>query len=152
MEQGKESYDHVNSRKAKVVANWVLGEVSRALNDNNLKIKDSKLEPAALVSLIQLIDKGEITQATAKEVFGSMFASGKLPSKIIEEGGLAQIESGAEISKILDLVLTENEGAVKDFQKGKEASFKFLIGQVMRKTRGKLDPQKVTGLLKEKLK
>lgn len=152
MEQGKDRYTHIDSRKAKVVANWVLGEVSRALNDSNLKIKDSKLEPVALVALIQLIDQGEITQATAKKVFSIMFASGKLPGKIIEEEGLAQIDSRAEISKIIDQVLDENKSAVHDFQKGKEASFKFLVGQVMRKTKGKVDPQMVTDFLKEKLK
>ena len=152
LEQKKNKVEHVDSRRAKTVANWVLGEVSRALKENNIKIKDSRLEPAALVELLYLQDKGEITHATAKQVFSQMFNTGYLPRKIIRDEGLGQIDSEDELSKIADQVIGENKVAVGDFKKGKEASFKFLLGQVMKKTRGKADPELTNKILSEKLK
>ncbi|MEX0616596.1 MAG: Asp-tRNA(Asn)/Glu-tRNA(Gln) amidotransferase subunit GatB [Candidatus Woykebacteria bacterium] len=151
-EQGKKEPTHIDSGKAKIVANWVLGEVLRALRENQVSIKEAKIEPAALAALLFILDKGEINQAVAKSVFGKMFKEGKLPAKIIEEEGLSQIGGEEEITQMVEEVISENKPAVSDYKKGKETSFKFLIGQVMKKTKGKANPQVVTEMLKEKLK
>src|SRR3989344_307798 len=152
LDQRKGTIDHIDSRKAKLVANWVLGEVLRVLNEGGTKIRDSRLEPAGLVELLHLIESGKVTQSSAKQIFNKMFATGMLPAKILQEEDLGQISSNEEIAQILDEVIRENEEAADDFRKGKEASLKFLIGQLMRKTKGKADPQIVGKILTEKLR
>ena len=143
---------HVDSRKAKVIANWVQGELVRLLKDNKHTIKEANVEPAGLVQLLLLIDQGKINQQIAKQVFAKMYSSGKSPSYIIDEEGLTQIDTADELGKILDVIIGENQKAVEDYKKGKEQSFKFLIGQVMRKTKGKANPKIVSVILSEKLK
>ena len=152
VEQEVKEPKHVDSRKAKVIANWVQGELVRLLKDNKHTIKEANVEPAGLVQLLLLIDQGKINQQIAKQVFAKMYSSGKSPSYIIDEEGLTQIDTADELGKILDVIIGENQKAVEDYKKGKEQSFKFLIGQVMRKTKGKANPKIVSAILSEKLK
>lgn len=136
---------------AKVVANWVLGELLRKLNENNLNIKSIPLEPASFVELLKIVDAGEINQAGAKKVFDNMVESGEMPRKIIEGEGLSQLSSEGELNAIVDKVLESNPKAVDDYEKGKQTSFGFLLGQVMRETGGRANPKVTADILKNKL-
>ncbi len=151
-EQGRRRPSHIDSRKAKAVANWVLGELLRLLKENQMNIKEATIEPAALAELLLMVDQGKITRAAAKQVFAKMFSSGVLPVKIIEEEGLSQIGAEGELDKIVDEVLKKNARVVEDYKLGKVQSFKFLMGQVMSVSKGKANPRIATNLLKDKLK
>ncbi len=139
------------SLDAKNIANWLNGEVLRNLKDNNQTFEEINFEPAALAELIYLVDEGKISNATAKQVLGKMFSSGNLPSKIMDEEGLVLINSEGQIEKIVDQVLSNNEKAIQDYKKGKQESIGFLIGQVMRLSKGQIDHKKVAEVLKKKL-
>ena len=152
VEQMTNEPKHIDSRKAKLVANWVQGELMRLLKENKHTIKEANIEPAGLSQLLLLIDQGKINHQIAKQVFVKMYESGKSPSFIINEEGLTQIDTADELGKILDIIISENQKAVEDYRKGKEQSFKFLIGQVMRKTKGKANLKIVSKVLSEKLK
>lgn len=149
VEQGKEP-THIDSRKSKEVANWVLGELLRVLNEEGKHLKEAFVEPAALAELLYILDKEEITRSSAKQVFVKMYSSGKMPLKIIEEEGLA-VKSKDQLEKIISKVLAENEKAVDDFKNGKEESLKFLMGQVMRDTKGTASPGQVSEILRKKI-
>jgi aspartyl-tRNA(Asn)/glutamyl-tRNA(Gln) amidotransferase subunit B len=138
-------------KKAKVVANWLLGEFTRLLNAANVEIRDAKVEPRHLVELFDLIDNGTLSTKMAKEVFEEMFHSGKRASQVVKEKGLVQISGASELEAILDKVLVENAAAVADFKKGRETALKFLVGQVMKTTKGQANPQMVNELLRRKL-
>ncbi len=152
VEQEKKKPDHIDSRKAKVVANWVLGELSRLLKENNLTIKEAKIEPASLAGLLGILDRGDITQQAAKKVFSKMFEEGKSPHKIIEEEGLVQMGSKEDLTEVIASVIQDNPKAVADIKSGKEQALKFLLGQVMKETRGTASPQVSAQILNEKLK
>jgi len=139
------------AKTAKTVANWLLGEFTRLLNATNIEIKDVKVEPGYLVEMLDLIDKGSLSTSMAKTVFEEMFRSGKSASQVVKEKGLVQISTSSELEAILDRVLAANAPAVADFKKGKEQSLKFLVGQVMRESKGQANPQMVNELLRRKL-
>jgi aspartyl-tRNA(Asn)/glutamyl-tRNA(Gln) amidotransferase subunit B len=138
-------------RKAKAVANWLLSDFARLLNATNTEIEDAKVKPGHLVEMLDLTDKGTLSTKMAKEVFEGMFRSGKSAPQVVREKGLVQISGASELDSILEKVLAENSGAVADFKKGKEQSLKFLVGQVMKATKGQANPQMVNELLKKKL-
>ncbi len=135
----------------KKVSNWIMGELSKHLNAANLEIDECAVTPKHLVQLLKLIDDGTISGKIAKGVFEEMFETGKLPKVIVEEKGLTQISDEENIAKIVDLVLEENKEAVTDFKEGKEKALGFLVGQVMRLTKGRANPGLVNKLLIEKL-
>ena len=136
---------------AKPVANWILGEFSRLLNDTNIEIGKSKISPVALFDLAQLIHEGNISGTSAKLVFEEMFNTGKDATTIIEERGLSQISVAAEIEEVISQVIGANFKAVADYKAGKAESLKFLLGQVMRATRGRANPGLAAQLLKKGL-
>jgi aspartyl-tRNA(Asn)/glutamyl-tRNA(Gln) amidotransferase subunit B len=138
-------------KKAKTVANWLLGEFSRMLNVTNIEVKDAKVEPVHLVEMLDLIDKGTLSTKMAKEVFEEMFHSGKGALQVVQEKGLVQISGASELEEIISQVLAANAAAVADFKKGKEQSLKFLVGQVMKATKGQANPQMLNELLRKKL-
>jgi aspartyl-tRNA(Asn)/glutamyl-tRNA(Gln) amidotransferase subunit B len=138
--------------KFKIVSNWIMGEVLGSLKVSNIEIKDCLITPEYLVEMLRLIDKGTISGKIAKEVFAEMFKTGKRAEEIVEEKGLTQITSEEELSQVLERIIKENAQAVKEYQEGKERALGHLIGQVMRLTQGKANPQLVNKLLKEKLK
>ena len=145
-----EGQDH--EKLAKVISNWMLGEFTRLLNATDTEIEDSRVKPVLMVELIKLVDSGKISVPTAKSVFEEMFRSGKSAAEVVEEQGLTQISDAQEIGSVVDKVIAANEKAAADFKQGKEQALKFLVGQVMRETKGRANHAVVTELLKERLR
>ncbi|HEM61653.1 MAG TPA: Asp-tRNA(Asn)/Glu-tRNA(Gln) amidotransferase subunit GatB, partial [Chloroflexi bacterium] len=146
----EECVEHYPQPKA--VSNWITGELFRLLNLSGLGIGEVKVRPRQLAGLLQMVDAGEINISTAKAVFEEMFASGRDPEEITSEGDLAQISDADELASVVDQVLRDNPDAVSDYQAGKTQALRFLVGQVMKATRGKANPQTVEGLLRERLR
>lgn len=135
----------------KIVGNWIMGDLSRLLNAQNLDISGCPVEPAGLASLLELIEKGTISGKIAKAVFEEMFVTGKDAGTIIKEKGLVQISDEGELAVIVDKVVESNKKSVDDYRAGKDRALGFLVGQVMKATRGKANPELVNKLLKEKI-
>ncbi len=138
-------------KKAKTVSNWLLGEFSRLLNATNTEISDSRVNPAQLCQLLDLMDKGSVSGPSAKQVFEEMFNTGKDATNIITQLGLSQISDSQEVEGVIGQVLQANSQAVADYKAGKTQSLVFLVGQVMKATRGRANPKLVNELLKKKL-
>jgi aspartyl-tRNA(Asn)/glutamyl-tRNA(Gln) amidotransferase subunit B len=138
-------------KRAKTVSNWLLGEFSRLLNATSTEISNPRVSPGQLCRLLGVIDKGDISGASAKTVFEEMFNTGKSAEEIIKEQGLSQISDTSEIEESVIQVINSNAQPVADFKAGKEQAFKFLVGQVMKATRGRANPKLVNELLKRKL-
>ena len=136
----------------KTVSNWVMGDLSRLLNAHNLDITHCPVEPAGLASLLQLLEEGTISGKIAKAVFEEMFTTGKDAKTIIEEKELVQISDQVAIAAVVDGVIAGNPKTVSDYRAGKDKALGFLVGQVMKSTRGKANPEMVNKLLKERLK
>jgi aspartyl-tRNA(Asn)/glutamyl-tRNA(Gln) amidotransferase subunit B len=138
---------------AKTVANWVLGDFSRLLNAMNLDIDDPamKLTAANLANVLGLRQTGKISANSAKQILEETFRTGRDPKAIVEEQGLGQIEAGDEVAAAADAAIAGNPKAAQDYRAGKEEAIKFLVGQVMKETRGRARPEDVTAILKEKL-
>ena len=139
------------AKRAKMVSNWLLGEFSRLLNATNTEISDSKVKPEQLCQLLDLIQKGSISGTSAKMVFEEMFNIGKCATDIITQQGLSQISDTEEIEKDVITVIMSNNKAVADYKAGKVSALKFLVGQVMRATKGRANPKLVNELLKQRL-
>jgi len=135
----------------KVVANWVMGELTRLLNQNNLEIKDSKITPRFLVDMLRLLEQGTINGKIAKVVFEEMFTTGESPDKIVKDRGLIQISDESAIQAIVRDVVALNPKVVEDYRNGKDKAFGFLVGQVMKASKGKANPEMVNRLLQEEL-
>jgi len=138
-------------KSAKPVANWILGEFSRLLNATNTETNESKVSPVALFDLVQLISEGSISGTSAKLVFEEMFNTGRSAKDIVSERGLSQISDTGEVEEVVSRVIQANTQAVADFRVGKSQAMKFLVGQVMKATRGRANPKLVNELLKKKL-
>jgi aspartyl-tRNA(Asn)/glutamyl-tRNA(Gln) amidotransferase subunit B len=137
--------------EAKVVANWMMGEISRHLNAEGIELQDTGMTPAHLLELLKLQDNGTISGKIAKTVFEEMFLSGKMPADIVREKGLVQITDEGAITSIVDQVISGNPQSVEDYRKGKDKAIGFLVGQVMKLSKGKANPELVNRLLKEKM-
>lgn len=137
---------------AKGVANWTMGEVLRALKDlpEDSTVEDLKIKPEALAELVRLIDKETITGKIAKQLFPMMLETGKMPSVLVEEKGLKPIDDSA-LAPMIDEVLAANAEAVAEVRAGKMKAMGFIMGEVMKKTKGKANPASVQPLLKKKL-
>ncbi len=135
----------------KAVSNWMMGELSAYLNAQNIEIKELRVTPAQLVAMIAMVDKGVISGKIAKSVFEEMLSTGKDPDVIVAESGTTQISDEEELTLIIEKVLEENPESVEDFRKGREKAKGFLVGQVMRKTKGRANPQLVNELLQRSL-
>ncbi|NLZ93594.1 MAG: Asp-tRNA(Asn)/Glu-tRNA(Gln) amidotransferase subunit GatB [Firmicutes bacterium] len=136
---------------AKAMANWLMGEIAKHLNAEGLEITETKLTPAHLVELLKLQDNGTISGKIAKTVFEEMFSSGKMPGEIVKEKGLVQITDEGALAAIVDEVIANNPKSVEDYKNGKEKAIGFLVGQVMKLSKGKANPALVNKLLREKL-
>lgn len=136
---------------ANEVSNWIMGDVLRRLNDSGLEIEDLKFGPKDLADLIDLVNGDKISNNIGKKVLRDMFETGKSPEKIVKEKGLIQISDEGELEKIVDKVLSENEQSIIDYRNGKDRALGFLVGQVMKATRGKANPQMVNQIVREKL-
>ncbi|MCR6546917.1 Asp-tRNA(Asn)/Glu-tRNA(Gln) amidotransferase subunit GatB [Dehalobacterium formicoaceticum] len=138
--------------EAKTVSNWLMGDLIRLLNAEEQDIKECAVTPEMLINMLKLIDQGTISGRIAKTVFEEMFKTGKNPEVVIEEKGLVQISDQSAIDAMVDQVLADNPKSVEDYQAGKERAMGFLVGQVMKMSKGKANPGMVNELLKEKLK
>ena len=136
---------------AKLAANWVMGELSAALNRDAREIGDSPVPAASLGALLARIHDGTLSGKLAREVFEAMWAGEGAPDAIIEKRGLRQISDAGAIEKIVDEVLAANAKQVEDYRAGKEKAFNSLVGQVMKATKGKANPAQVNDVLKRRL-
>jgi aspartyl-tRNA(Asn)/glutamyl-tRNA(Gln) amidotransferase subunit B len=135
----------------KLAANWVMGELSGALNRDNLDVTQSRVDAAALAGLLTRIADGTISGKIAKEVFEAMWAEGQGADAIIEAKGLKQITDTSAIEQAIDDVMAKNPGQLADYRSGKDKLFGFFVGQVMKATGGKANPAQLNDLLKKKL-
>lgn len=140
------------TKDAKAVSNWIMGDLLGYLNTNGLELADVKLTGQGLGEMIGLLEKGTISSKIAKTVFKEMLQSGKLPQQIVEEQGLVQISDEGAIKSIVDEVIAANPASVEDYRAGKEKAIGFLVGQVMKQSKGKANPGLVNKLLVEALK
>jgi aspartyl-tRNA(Asn)/glutamyl-tRNA(Gln) amidotransferase subunit B len=137
--------------EAKTIANWVMGEVTRKLNEGGLTIDASPVTPERLTALLKLIAAGTISNKIAKTVFEEMWASNKEPARIVEEQGLVQVSDSGAIEQIVLDVLAASAAQVEQYRGGNEKVFGFFVGQVMKASKGKANPALVNELLKKKL-
>lgn len=135
----------------KLVANWIMGDISRHLNDKELEINEVAFSAEDLGELICMIDKETISSAIAKRVFEYMLESGKTPKEIVEEKNLIQITDDSQIRKIVIKTMDENEASVSDYLAGKEKALGFIVGQVMKESKGKASPAMVNSIILEEL-
>ncbi|MGA1530506.1 MAG: Asp-tRNA(Asn)/Glu-tRNA(Gln) amidotransferase subunit GatB [Kiritimatiellia bacterium] len=133
--------------KGKAVSNWMMTEMLRMLSDHDGDISKAAITPAALAGLVKLVENKTINQPAAKEVFAILFKDGGDPDEIVKQKGLAQVSDAGALQALVDQVLAEHTGPVEDYRKGKEASLQFLVGQVMRLSKGKANPQMARDLL-----
>ena len=136
---------------AKLAANWIMSDLSKNLNAENLTIENSPVDAKRLAEMILLIQKGTISGKIAKTVFVEMWKSQDSPEKIVKDKGLVQITDTAEIEKIVDEVISKNQKAVDEYRAGKKKAIGSLVGQIMKATKGKANPQMVNELLTKKL-
>ncbi len=135
----------------KVIANWMMGELNRLLNLNNIEISQCQIKPAKLADMLKLLDEGTISGKMAKTIFEEMFISGKDAEEIIEEKGLVQISDSNSLLPLIEKIISENPKVVQDYKNGKEKAFGFFIGQIMKATKGQANPTVVNSLLKDVL-
>ena len=138
-------------KKPKVVANWMIGELNAYLNEHKIDIAECELTPAHLSEMLELIDKGVISGKLGKTILTQMLKTGKRVHDLVKEEGLTQITDEAEVRKIIQQIIQENPKSVEDFKKGKEQTITFLIGQVMRATKGRANPELANKLLRQEL-
>ena len=141
----------IDSSKAKTVSNWLLGDFSRLINATNTEIENIKISPKQLAEMLGLIDDGVISGPSTKAVFEDMFHSGKRASQIVDEKKLSQISDTAEIKGIVKQVIAGNAEAVSDYNSGKEQALMFIVGQVMKATKGRANPGVVKEIIIEEL-
>ncbi len=137
--------------KPKTVANWIMGDLIRLLNADNKSFDECTLKPEQLVSMLKLIENGTISGKIAKTVFEEIYKTGKDAYVIVKEKGLVQISDSGEIEKIVDDVVSKCPKEVERYKAGEEKLIGFFVGQIMKLTKGKANPQMVNELLKKKL-
>ena len=135
----------------KPAANWMLSDFARLLNENRVSISQCKISPYHLSGMIRLIQDGTISGKIAKTVFEEIFATGKTAEQVVEEKGLKQVSDEGAIREICQQVLDSNPSQVEEFRSGKEKVLGFFVGQVMKASKGKANPQLVNKTLKELL-
>ncbi len=136
---------------AAVLANWILGDLSRLLNVEHTEIENCLVTPAQLCALLRIIDKEEISTTIAKNVLEQMFTSGRDPEEIIQKSGLTQISSTAHITDLVEEVLEKFPEPAADYHLGKKKALGYLVGQVMKMSDGKANPQLVNKILLQQL-
>ncbi|MDD9334590.1 MAG: Asp-tRNA(Asn)/Glu-tRNA(Gln) amidotransferase subunit GatB [Rickettsiaceae bacterium] len=133
----------------KILANWIISELFGQLNKNAISLNECKITPKMLAQMVKLIEDGVISGKIAKVVFETMFETGEQPEKIIKEKGLVQMSDSGILSAIIDEILSENPDSVAAYKSGKDKLFGFFVGQIMKKTEGKANPNLVNDLLKD---
>jgi len=136
---------------AKEVSNWMLTEMLRELKEQDIKAEEAKFRPSQLAALINLIAQGTISNSIGKQIFSELFISGQDPQAYVQAKNLVQISDQDQLEDIVAQVLEENPDEVQAYQGGKTKLLSFFMGQVMKKTKGQANPQKVNDLLKSRL-
>ena len=139
-------------KNGKAVANWLLSDVSRILNENEMEADSIPFTAEQLAKMIELIDKGTISSAIGKKVLEELFENPKAPEEIIKEKGWLQISDEGEIKEIVNKILEANPASIADFKAGKDRALGFLVGQAMKETKGKANPQMLNKMFLEELK
>ena len=138
-------------QKPKIAANWVMGDVSAAAYEKNLKLSEIALTPGKLSIILKMVDSGAISGKMAKEIVIEVVDTGIDPEEIVKNKGLAQISDTGKIEEIVRGVLQKEAKSVSDYKNGKKAALGFLVGQVMKETKGKANPAMVNEILKKSL-
>ncbi|WP_409227613.1 Asp-tRNA(Asn)/Glu-tRNA(Gln) amidotransferase subunit GatB [Gudongella sp. SC589] len=146
----EETLEHV--KDAKLLGNWMMGDVLRRLKDEDKDFEDMPISSGDLGELINLVKEEKINNNTGKKVLREMFETGKAPGDIVKEKGLIQISDEGELEKIVMETLDKNPQSIEDFKNGKDRAIGFLVGQIMKATKGKANPQLVNKLLTERIK
>ena len=129
-----------------------MGELMRYLNEKKIEIEYSPISPEKLAGMLKLLDEGIISGKMAKDVFGKMFKTGKDAFQIVKESGITQITDENALFEVIDMVIKENPKSVDDFKGGKEKALNYLVGQVMRYTKGRAKPDFVFEAIKQRIK
>ena len=135
----------------KTVCNWVLGDISKVLNESEKAFSDIPFEPSQLVELLDLIDKNTISNSAGKKVLDEMFKTGEAPSKLVDKLGLAQISDTGALEALVDEIIAANPQSIEDYKAGRDRALGFLMGQCMKASKGKGNPQILNKMIKEKL-
>ena len=148
-----EYYEEIvnDTKEPRLAANWVLTEVLRVLKEKNISISEFNVTPKNLGKLIKLIQAKTISSKIAKDVFEILLTEDKDPEIIVKEKGLVQITDDSAIEKIVDQVLAENAQSVEDYKNGKSNALKYLVGQAMRLSKGKANPQMINEMILARL-
>ena len=136
----------------RAVSNWLLGDITGYLNAEGHELEDTALTPALLADLLDLIEQGTISGRTAKEILPEMARSGRRPVDLVRSGGLGQISDPEALRAVIDAVVAAHPGPAGDYRNGKDAALTFLMGQIMKQTRGRANPEAAGRLLRERLK
>ena len=140
-----------NGADAKQASNWLMGEVSAYLNSEHVELHDTKLTPSNLAGMINLIADGTISSKIAKKVFKELIENGGEAKEVVEKKGLVQLSDPAQLLPIINDILDNNQQSIDDFKNGKDRAVGFLVGQIMKATKGKANPGVVNKLLQEEL-
>ncbi len=135
---------------AKLAANYLQGDVNAYMNDNQVELQDTKITPEHLATMIKLITDGTISSKMAKKVFKAI-TKGEEPKKFVEEKGMVQLSDPAKLQPIVDEVVAANPQSVEDFHNGKDRAIGYLVGQIMKQTHGKANPQVINKMLKDSM-
>ncbi|RKX33273.1 MAG: Asp-tRNA(Asn)/Glu-tRNA(Gln) amidotransferase GatCAB subunit B, partial [Verrucomicrobia bacterium] len=141
----------LHTKNAKAVANFIMGEMRRLLSEQSLNISESKVSPEKLAGIIALIDAKTISTGAGKQVFEIIFNEGGDPKAIVEEKGMAQVSDDSALEGWADEAIAANPKPVEEYKAGNTASINFLMGQVMKASRGKANPGAVMQMLRQKL-
>jgi aspartyl-tRNA(Asn)/glutamyl-tRNA(Gln) amidotransferase subunit B len=139
-------------KNPKNIANWLMGDIAKYMNAKGVRFSDLKISPETLTGMLELIDNSTISGKMAKELLDEMLATGKPAADIIKAKGLAQIKDRRVIENFIEEVIAENSEVVNDYLVGKQKAFMFLIGALMKKTKGKVNPYLANEILKERLR
>ena len=136
---------------AKLIANWILSDISKYLNDKQVELSDTKLTAAKLVDMIEMIEKNVISGNAGKKVLVRLFETDETAEQIVEALGLKQVSDEGAIQKLIDEVLAANEKSVNDYKNGKKNAMGFLVGQCMKASKGKANPKMINQMLAKTL-
>jgi len=152
LEGTKEEIWEKNKKKLnKLVANWIINRLLKLVSENNIEISKIKINPENFAEFIVLVYQNKISSKSAQQVLEKMLIKGGAPSHIIKEEGLEQVSNEGELTDIVEKTIKNNPQVVEDYKKGKSNALQFLIGKIMKETKGKANPQAIAKLLKEKI-
>ena len=137
---------------AKILCNWMVNEVIARLNENKISVREMLIQPDHIAELVNQIESKTLSSKMAKKVFAEMWKTGKPPALIIKNLDLTKLDDETELLKIIHQVINEFPEQVEQYQKGKTGVYKFLMGQIMKLSKGQADPVKTSALLKQSLK